>query len=345
MLDAGVSSRFFRRDASILMEILKRHATSVVALAITAVALLVGCGPAGTALQPLRPSSWQVIAGSSSQQEALQALQFFPATITINAGDTVTWTFPAGEPHTVTFLGSGQATPPPATDPSDADPAGGSTYDGSTYTSSGFLLMGKSYSLTFTKPGTYPYYCLIHMPEMEGTVVVQPAGYTYPATQAIYSAQAQAGIAADLNSASSALTLFPYVSGGPHLVAGISPGLATGTPAPSTVLRFLDGPSLSATAVTVAVGTTVTWTNLSNNEPHTVTFPPVGQTPPPTLSPFSPPSGGSSYDGTTLTNSGVLWPGASYSLTFTKAGTYTYYCLFHDDEGHIGTVNVGGTPV
>ncbi len=327
------------------MEILKRQAIPLVALVIAAAAALAGCGPTGTVFQPLRPSSWQVIAGSSSQQEALQALQFFPATITINAGDTVTWTFPAGEPHTVTFLGNGQATPPPPTDPNDAKPAGGSTYDGSTYTSSGFLLRGKSYSLTFTKPGTYSYYCLIHVPEMEGSVVVQPAGYTYPATQAVYGAQAQAGIATALGSATSSIALFPYASGGPQLANGISPGLATGTPAPATVMRFLDGPSLSATSVTVAVGTTVTWTNLSNNAPHTVTFPPAGQTPPPTLSPFSPPSGGSSYDGTTLTNSGVMWPGASYSLTFTKAGSYTYYCLFHDDEGMIGTVNVVGGPV
>lgn len=94
------------------------------------------------------------------------------------------------------------------------------------------------------------------------------------------------------------------------------------------------------TSVTVAVGSTVTWTNLSNNEPHTVTFAPAGA-PFPALNPFSPPSGGNTYDGTALVNSGVLQPGKSFSLTFTKAGTYTYHCIFHDDtENMIGTVIV-----
>ena len=47
------------------------------------------------------------------------------------------------------------------------------------------------------------------------------------------------------------------------------------------------------------------------------------------------------YDGTTLVNSGVLGPTQSFSLKFTKAGTYTYHCIFHDDtENMIGTVVV-----
>jgi plastocyanin len=102
----------------------------------------------------------------------------------------------------------------------------------------------------------------------------------------------------------------------------------------------IDGPSLSDTAVTIAAGQTVTWTNESNNEPHTVTIAPVGATFP-TLNPFGPASGGNIYDGTTLVNSGVLAPGQSFSLQFTKPGTYTYHCIFHDDTEHmIGTVIV-----
>jgi plastocyanin len=31
-------------------------------------------------------------------------------------------------------------------------------------------------------------------------------------------------------------------------------------------------------------------------------------------------------------NSGVIPPGGSFAVTFTTAGTYPYYCLFHDDE-------------
>lgn len=59
------------------------------------------------------------------------------------------------------------------------------------------------------------------------------------------------------------------------------------------------------------------------------------------MSPFSPASGPRSYDGTQPVNSGVLFPGQSFSLTFTKAGTYTYHCLFHDDTEHmVGTIVV-----
>jgi plastocyanin len=50
--------------------------------------------------------------------------------------------------------------------------------------------------------------------------------------------------------------------------------------------------------------------------------------------------GGSTYDGTQVTNYGVLGAGQSYSLTFTKAGTYVYYCLFHDGEGMAGSIVV-----
>jgi plastocyanin len=36
-----------------------------------------------------------------------------------------------------------------------------------------------------------------------------------------------------------------------------------------------------------------------------------------------------------------LFPGQSYSLTFTKAGTYIYFCLFHaNTEGMIATLVV-----
>jgi plastocyanin len=310
-------------------------------------ATIVACGAgsngpvAGTVALPT-PFAWQVTTGSSSGQEAVQGLSYYPASLTINAGDTVVWTFPSGEPHTVSLLAAGQSpsTLPPPNSPAAQAPAGGSTYDGSTFTSSGFVLLGKTYALTFTKPGTYKVYCLIHQPEMMQTITVQPGGSAYPQTQTAVTAQAQSAIAADLALGQQSVLLFPYAAGGTHLVAGISPGLAAGAPSSATVLRFLDGNTLSSTTATVPVGTTVVWTNQSNNEPHTVTFAPVGQ-PFPTLNPFGPASGGSTYDGTALVNSGVLLPGSSFSLTFTKAGTYTYHCIFHDDtENMIGTLVV-----
>jgi len=288
------------------------------------------------------PVAWALTAGASDAQEANQGLQFYTNAITIDAGDSVTWTFPAGEPHTVTFLGNRTALPPP-TDPSAAQPAGGSSYDGSTYTSSGFMLLGKTYTLTFPKPGSFTYYCILHGQHggMVGTIIVQQSGAPYPKAQTQYTTDAQASISRDLTAASASVGEFPYAVGGTHLAAGIASGLSNAPPATSTVVRFLDSKSEAPNqSVSVHVGGTVTWTNLSNNFPHTVTFGIAGA-PFPNLPPFAPPSGGPTYDGTAVTNSGVMQPGQNYSLTFTKAGTYTYHCLFHDDtENMIGTVVV-----
>lgn len=286
-------------------------------------------------------AQWRLNAGGSSHSEAFQGLAFYPGTITVDAGDTVTWTYVSAEPHTVTFLAAGQATPPPPTDPSAPKPAGSSTYDGTAYTSSGFIAFGYSYSLTFTKPGTYTYYCLLHQPEMQGTVVVNPAGTAYPAQEDAYSSQAMTQTTTDLQAAAQAVSQFPYTPGGTHIAAGIAPGLSGSAPAHATVNRFLVDTNVDDSTITIPVGTTVTWTNQSNNSPHTVTFPVAGQ-PLPSLpgDPFTPPMGGSTYDGTQVTNSGVLMPGQSYSLTFTKAGTFVYYCLFHDGEGMAGTILV-----
>lgn len=303
--------------------------------------LLTGCGggtnnPVPT--QQQNPATWSVQAGASDQNEALQALQFYPASITIDAGDSITWKYPAGEPHTVTFLGP-RSSPPPPNDPSVPAPAGGATYDGTAYTSSGFILGGKTYTLTFTKPGTYTYYCLIHG-EMKGTIVVQAAGAPYPRSVGQIASDNDMLVSTDLKSADDAVGLFPYAPGGPHLAAGISSGLGAPPLGNASVVRFLDGPALTDTSVTVATGTTVTWTNLDSNLPHTITLAPAGAAFP-QINPFSPPSGGNSYDGTTLVNSGPVFPGQSFSVTFTAPGTYTYHCLFHDEtENMIGTVVV-----
>jgi plastocyanin len=60
-------------------------------------------------------------------------------------------------------------------------PTRGHTYNGTGFANSGFLYgKGKSWSLTFTKPGTFTYYCLIHYTAghpstaMQGEVIVHP---------------------------------------------------------------------------------------------------------------------------------------------------------------------------
>ena len=246
------------------------------AASLLAFGFIAGCtGSTPNTTPPTSPAmTWTLQAGASSAQEANQGLQFYTTSITIDAGDSITWSFPAGEPHTVTFLGHRKSLPPP-TDPTVSNPAGGSFYDGSTYTSSGFKLLGGSYTLTFPKPGSYKYYCLLHgglKGGMVGSITVQAVGAPYPRAQQQYTSAARAMITSDLAKAAASINEFPYRAGGPHLAAGIAPKLNAGPPSTSTVVRFLDRKSGSDQSVAIGVGATITWTNLSNNFPHTVTL-------------------------------------------------------------------------
>src|SRR5581483_1380489 len=74
--------------------------------------------------------------------------------------------------------------------------------------------------------------------------------------------------------------------------------------------------------ITVAPGTTITWTN-EDTAPHTATSGAPGAT-----------DAGAAFD------SGRLDQGQSYSFTFTTPGTYDYFCTFHPFM--LGTVVVEG---
>lgn len=135
--------------------------------------------------------NWSVQAGAGAGEADI--VQFLSPNITINAGDTVTWTNPTGTPHTVTFLDAGQSLPPLITPLPQASgpplltftaqaflPAGGATYDGAGYTNSGFFdavaSPSNKYALKFTKPGTYQYHCILHNDQgMMGTITVAGA--------------------------------------------------------------------------------------------------------------------------------------------------------------------------
>ncbi len=310
-------------------------------LGLILVLALTACGGGGStpdAPPASVPQIWQVGTGASELAESVQALDFYPNTITIRVGDTIVWNNSTSIPHTVSIPQAGHA--PPSGPPNPA-PVGSNVFNNSAYISSGFIAKNHTYSVRFMQPGTYLYYCLVHAPEMTGTVVVLGAGATLPMSASQYTAAANADQLTDLQAGDSSIQLFPYAPGGTHLAAGISPGLPGTKPSQSTVMRFLDAANASSGNLTISAGTTITWTNESNNVPHTVTFPPAGQQPPTGSPETIPASGGPTYDGTALTNSGVLLPGKSHSLTFTKAGTYIYYCLFHDGPtGMIGTVTV-----
>ena len=283
------------------------------------------------------PLTWKIQAGASTANQAFQDLDFYAGSITIDVGDSVTWRVAATEPHTVSFLLPGQPFPPDGS-PEQALPAGGHVVDGTKFVSSGILGNQQTFTATFPKAGTYRYHCLLHHPEMTGVITVQPKGTAYPHSQAFYTNAGSADQWKDLQAAYGALAQFPFRPFGTTIAAGISPGLTNPPPSQTTVLRFVqDGTNYNATTIKIPVNTTLTWKNVTNNEPHTITLPVAGQ-PLPNVPPFIPPAGGPTYDGTQFTNSGVLPPGASYSLKFVKKGVFKYYCLFHFPSGMSGTV-------
>ena len=77
---------------------------------------------------------------------AIRNFAFAPKTLTVPAGTQVVWTNADEEPHVITSAGA-------------------------LFISSKALDTGDSYTVRFSKPGTYAYYCAIH-PMMVGTIIV-----------------------------------------------------------------------------------------------------------------------------------------------------------------------------
>ncbi|MDO8467536.1 MAG: cupredoxin family copper-binding protein [Nanoarchaeota archaeon] len=93
------------------------------------------------------PSGNSNTPSQNSKAVEIKSFAFSPSTLTVNVGDSVTWTNYDSVKHTVT---------------SDS----GSELD------SEMLSNGQSYSHTFNTPGTYAYHCTPH-PGMKATIVVQ----------------------------------------------------------------------------------------------------------------------------------------------------------------------------
>jgi plastocyanin len=89
------------------------------------------------------------------------------------------------------------------------------------------------------------------------------------------------------------------------LLAG-SPNVVANTQQPATTEVKIDNFTFGPAALTVAVGTTVTWTN-KDDIPHTVV----------------------STDDPKAFKSKVLDTDEKFSFTFSKAGTYPYFCSIH----------------
>jgi amicyanin len=94
-----------------------------------------------------RPAAGQENNASDKYQVKIDNFSFTPATLSVPVGASVTWTNQDDVPHNV-VSSEGKTLKSPVLD------------------------TDQKFSFTFTKAGTYPYFCAIH-PRMTGKVVVQ----------------------------------------------------------------------------------------------------------------------------------------------------------------------------
>lgn len=119
---------------------------AVVSSLIASSAAFIGCAELATAKES-RPEGTQQATPATSEVK-IDNFSFSPANLAIAVGTTVTWTNRDDIPHTVV-----------------------STDDPRLFKSK-VLDTDEKFSFTFSKPGSYAYFCSIH-PKMTGKVTVQ----------------------------------------------------------------------------------------------------------------------------------------------------------------------------
>lgn len=224
---------------------------------------------------------WKISVGAHTRDHALQGQNFYPRTITVNEGDTITWTKGVVLEHTVTFLSGAKLdviVPQPDKrllfNPLAAYPQGGKTYDGTGMAGSGVLeKAGATYTLAFTKAGRYIYNCLLH-PGMTGTVIVRAAGSTLPMTQAGYDAAAKTQWAEQLKAGRRLRASWKVTS------AASSSGTVYTAPMPGDFQARVSLTRFTPSPLTIKAGSSVRWTMGDMMEIHTVTFQGTAAVPP-----------------------------------------------------------------
>ncbi len=307
--------------------------------------------------------TWQSTGGTQRHDEGIQALAFLPNELWVHVGDSITWTLPTPEIHTVTFLKQ-DATPQQVRPPRPGVPGGGcpgttpdgSSFNGSTCVTSPELVNGQTYTVTFPKAGNFKLVCLVHN-NMTGVVHVLAPSELLPHDQDFYDDLAlkeEAELLSDGDRLKGQGTATAQRSSRDAVTVGIGEIVATGGGSDTvSVMRFLED------SIVVRVGDTVEWTNLDPVTPHTVTFGTEPSGPP------QPPSAGVTVDTDGARHAVLTSPAGSvhsgflvaafqdrvllaqsplgvtrFRVTFTTPGTFKYFCALHDDLGMVGRVIV-----
>lgn len=298
--------------------------------------------------------SWQLQVGAQTGDRAHQALAFLPNEIWIHQNDSITWSFPSDEVHTVTFLKLGQVRPSRLVGcPGTNSTPNFSVFDGTACVNSGILTVrdGQSYTVIFPSPGNFKLVCLAH-PNMTATVHVLAMSVPLPYDQAFYDQQAdreRADLLADAMASGHKHADSNDITAGVGHIMGNGGGTQT-----ASVMSFMD-----ATKV-IHVGETVEWTTAEAVTSHTITFGPE----PDPLSQI-PPSANVTLDAdgarhavidspADVVHSGFITespqdrigqaqsplPVTRFRVTFTQPGIYQYKCVLHDELGMVGQVIV-----
>ncbi|MDB5053160.1 MAG: hypothetical protein JWM44_1210 [Bacilli bacterium] len=308
----------------------------LMALLLSSVLMLASVGTA-LAADAASPQNWNVSVGKEQGQTSFDSM--FPKVIFIHEGDTVKFTNGATfAPHTVTFL-AGTA-PLSSADPKNLAPTApsGSKWDGKSLINSGILEPTKDYSITFTASGSYAYSCILH-PLMTGTVVVVPAGASIPSL-----VEQTAGVKSEVDDLLAQADALTHVNMDSNYMKNADGSMMYMVDAGMGHRGFSMNTMMPET-IFISEGDSVQWMNDNEYEPHFVTF-----NKPDDLSFFGPhgefnlkfmaPAGGNTFDGSGFVNSGMIMAHKSYTLTFTKAGTYKYECYLHSGSKMTGTVVV-----
>jgi plastocyanin len=140
-------------------QLVRRRLVIGAASALIAAGVLAGCSAHADTPATAPTSATSAAAGPVIK---LSSLMFNPSTTTVKVGTTVTWLNDEPITHTVTsgrFIGVDKTTGLRSTQ--NPDGTFNAKLEGK----------GKTFSFTFTKPGTYAYYCDIHQ-GMNATITV-----------------------------------------------------------------------------------------------------------------------------------------------------------------------------
>lgn len=237
-----------------------------------------------------------VFAGYGRSGPQFVVEEFFPRTIRVGTGTTVTWVQETPREHTVTFL-AGQRLPaesiPQPEDPSlpqmrnplaEYPTLPDGPYDGSYFINSGRVQAGESFSVTFSAPGIYEFVCIPHLArdDMRGTVEVVPPGTQGIMTQEDIDREVEAEFAVFERQASEIMASRDVTAGLDGLRGSTTWFVRVGTDQRSeadgrvgrmTVRAFLPD------RLSIRRGDTVVWYTDTRVPRHNVVFP-VGGLPP-----------------------------------------------------------------